>query len=76
LSTGISDSLAVGPPCRRYASTEVNDYLFRHVNAEGADCVGFGRAPWPALDLRTGLDTLLRGHDEESPERAEGTRDC
>ncbi len=34
----ISDSLPVGPPCRRHASAEVDEGLFRNVDAEGADC--------------------------------------
>src|ERR671918_307916 len=34
----ISDSLPVGPPCRRKASAEVDECLFRNVDAEGADC--------------------------------------
>jgi hypothetical protein len=28
----ISDSLPVGPPCRRYASAEVDECRFRHVD--------------------------------------------
>jgi hypothetical protein len=39
----IRDSLPVGPPCRRHASAEVDACRFRNVDAEGADCVGFGR---------------------------------
>src|SRR5215218_253000 len=27
----------VRPPCRRYASAEVDEFLFRNVDAEGAD---------------------------------------
>ena len=39
----ISDDLPVGPPCRRYASAEVDEVLFRNVDAEGADCeIGHG----------------------------------
>jgi hypothetical protein len=32
----ISDGLGVGPPCRRHAPAEVEEILFRHVDAEGA----------------------------------------
>src|SRR5258708_9802261 len=39
----ISDSLPVGPPCRRDASAEVDECLFRNLDAEGADRVVVGR---------------------------------
>jgi len=33
----IGDGLPVGPPCRRHASAEVDEILFRNVDADGAD---------------------------------------
>ena len=33
----IGDGLPVGSPCRRHASAEVEEILFRNVDAEGAD---------------------------------------
>ena len=85
----ISDGLPGGPPGRRHAPAEVDECLFRNVDAEGVDCVVFGRArPGQVLGLRTGLGGLLRErgsgrcqrhrcrkeHGEESREQAEGSR--
>src|SRR5262249_33919618 len=38
----ISDRLLVRPACRRQASTEVDERLFRNLDAEGADRLIFG----------------------------------
>src|SRR6266849_4386692 len=34
----ISDRLPVGPACGHHASAQVDECLFRNVDAEGADC--------------------------------------
>ena len=38
----VVDGLSVGPPCRRDATTEIEELLFRKINAEGAYRVAFG----------------------------------
>jgi hypothetical protein len=39
----IGNSLPIRPPRRQHAPAEVRELLFRDVDAEGADCVTFGR---------------------------------
>ena len=43
----IRDRLPVGPPGRRDAPAEIDECLFRNVDAEGADCVVSFRRPRP-----------------------------
>src|SRR6201987_2343875 len=38
----IHDSLPVGPPRRRDAPADLDELLFRDVDAEGADCITLG----------------------------------
>src|SRR3712207_5422827 len=51
----VADGLLVRPPRRRYASAEVEEILFRNVDAEGAD-----RNPFPNWTAHSGLLSLDR----------------
>src|SRR5260370_29684024 len=50
----ISDRLAVGPACGRHASAQVDEWLFRNVDAEGADGEA-GRCRFVSLGFHTVL---------------------
>src|SRR5262249_26073900 len=78
----ISDRLLVGPACRRQASTEVDERLFRNLDAKGADRLIFSRCRRLCRKrvadrvLRdgapTGLGVALNGEQEN----AKSARDC
>jgi hypothetical protein len=70
----IIDGLAVRPPCRRYASAEVDECLFRNVDVEGADGGVFDRCAQAADGgLGIGGRNRLRVAGGREQDKAEGT---